>query len=357
MKSLLPLNIGEGERRPFVIAGPCSAETPEQVLETAHALAAEGIKVFRAGLWKPRTKPGGFEGVGNAGLEWLQQVKAETGMLVATEVATGAHVKAAIDADIDVLWVGARTTANPFAVQEIAEAIGSQHPDTPVLVKNPPNPDLELWLGALERLYNAGVRRLGAVHRGFSAYGDHPYRNMPHWSVPIELRRRLPLLPLLHDPSHVGGRRNLVSSLAQQALDMDFDGLMIESHCDPDCALSDSAQQLTPTDLGRMIAALVCRGSRETTGQLNELRQQLDYIDSELVEILGRRMAVSRQIGQYKKEHSMPVFQVERHDDVMRSRLKIGAELGLDEEFMRAVLRAIHEESVRLQVNILNSPE
>ena len=356
MEDIQKLRLGAEElAHPIIIAGPCSAETEEQTLSTARELAGYGVKIFRAGIWKPRTTPGGFEGVGEPGLKWLRRVKEEVGMFTATEVATAAHVRAAVREGVDLLWTGARTTANPFAIQEIAEALKAEGADIPVLVKNPINPDLDLWIGALERLYNAGVRRLGAIHRGFSTYGKHLYRNMPQWHIPIELRRRLPNLPLLHDPSHVGGKRELVASLSQQALDMDFDGLIIESHCDPDCALSDKAQQISPEVLNFILNTLVYRDQKTTTESLNLLRQQIDTIDNELIEVLCKRMNVSRDIGQYKKEHRMPVFQVGRHDDVMKTRIKLAKEMGLNEDFMKTVLSAIHEESVRLQINILNS--
>lgn len=352
MEELEPLRAGSEElSRPIIIAGPCSAESEEQTLSIARELAQSGIKIFRAGLWKPRTKPGSFEGVGEKGLEWLRRVKAETGMLTATEVATAAHARAAVHGGVDLLWIGARTTGNPFAMQEIADALGEENPTMPVLVKNPLNPDLELWIGALERLYNAGVRCIGAIHRGFSAYGKHIYRNPPQWHIPIELRRRFPQLPLLHDPSHVSGKRDLIAPLAQQALDMDFDGLIIESHCNPECALSDKEQQLTPAALVEIIKSLDYRDEKTSTESLEELRRQIDNIDNELLEIIGKRMQVSREIGRYKKEHRMPVFQVNRHDDIMKTRIKIAEEMGIDAEFTKKILRAIHEESVRIQIS------
>lgn len=356
MEDILPLwGDGQSMSKPIIIAGPCSAETEEQVLATARELSANGIKVFRAGIWKPRTKPGGFEGVGVPGLEWLKKVKAETGMLTATEVANRQHVEAALGAGVDILWIGARTSANPFAMQEIADAIKDAGVDVPVLVKNPVNPDLELWIGAMERLYNAGVRRLGAIHRGFSAYGKHLYRNMPQWHIPIELRRRMPELPIICDPSHIGGKRELVAPLSQQALDMGFDGLIIESHCDPDCAWSDKAQQITPEVLHFILSALVLRDSTGTTESLIMLRKQIDQIDNELIELLNRRMRVSREIGQYKKEHRMPVLQMNRHDQIIRSRVAAAEEMGMAGEFMKTVLQAIHEESVRQQIEVLNN--
>ena len=339
---------------PLIIAGPCSAETEEQVLATAHELARNGVKIFRAGIWKPRTKPGGFEGVGRDGLPWLAKVKEETGMLTATEVATRQHVEDALAAGVDILWIGARTSANPFAMQEIADALQESGKDVPVLVKNPVNPDLELWIGAIQRLYNAGLRRLGAIHRGFSAYGKHLYRNMPQWHIPIELRRRFPNLPLICDPSHIGGKRELVAPPSQQALDMGFDGLIIESHCDPDCAWSDKAQQVTPEVLNFILNTLVLRDAAVTTESLTLLRQQIDELDNELVEVLNKRMRVCREIGQYKKEHRMPVLQIGRHDEIMQSRARVAEEMGMSGEFMRTVLAAIHEESVRQQIEIFN---
>ncbi len=344
-----------GEVRPLIIAGPCSAETEEQVLKTAHDLAKDGIKIFRAGIWKPRTKPGGFEGIGAEGLQWLKRVKEETGMLTSTEVATRQHVEEALKAGVDILWIGARTSANPFAMQEIADTLQEAGVDIPVLVKNPVNPDLELWIGALQRLYNAGIRRLGAIHRGFSAYGKHLYRNLPQWHIPIELRRRFPNLPLICDPSHIGGKRELVAPLSQQALDMGFDGLIIESHCDPDCAWSDKAQQVTPDVLNFILNTLVIRDSTTTTESLKLLRQQIDELDNELLEVLNKRMRVSREIGQYKKEHRMPVLQIGRHDEIMETRAKLAEEMGMSGEFMRTVLSAIHEESVRQQIEVFNN--
>lgn len=355
MTELKPLfGKGVADMHPIIIAGPCSAETEEQVLAAAHELAKNGVKIFRAGIWKPRTKPGGFEGVGTQGLQWLKRVKEETGMKTSTEVATRQHVNEALEAGVDLLWIGARTSANPFAMQEIADAIKDSGADVPVLVKNPVNPDLELWIGALQRLYNAGITRLGAIHRGFSSYGKHLYRNLPQWHIPIELRRRYPNLPLICDPSHIGGKRELVAPLSQQALDMGFDGLIIESHCDPDCAWSDKAQQVTPEVLNFILNTLVLRDSVVSTESLNLLRQQIDELDNELLEVLNKRMRVSREIGQYKKEHRMPVLQIGRHDEIMQSRAALAEEMGMSGDFMRTVLSAIHEESVRQQIEVLN---
>ncbi|WP_295727594.1 bifunctional 3-deoxy-7-phosphoheptulonate synthase/chorismate mutase type II [uncultured Muribaculum sp.] len=355
MTDLKPILSEEtGAIHPLIIAGPCSAETEEQVLATARELARNGVKIFRAGIWKPRTKPGGFEGIGREGLPWLAKVKEETGMLTATEVATRRHVEDALGAGVDILWIGARTSANPFAMQEIADALKDAGKDVPVFVKNPVNPDLELWIGALQRLYNAGIHRLGAIHRGFSAYGKHLYRNMPQWHIPIELRRRFPNLTLICDPSHIGGKRELVAPLSQQALDMGFDGLIIESHCDPDCAWSDKTQQVTPEVLNFILNTLVLRDATVTTESLTLLRQQIDELDNELLEVLNKRMRVSREIGQYKKEHRMPVLQIGRHDEIMQSRARLAEEMGMSGEFMRTVLAAIHEESVRQQIEIFN---
>lgn len=354
MKDLQPISFpGIDMKKPIIIAGPCSAETEEQVMSTAKELIANGIKIYRAGIWKPRTKPGGFEGVGAKGLEWLKTVKEATGMITSTEVATKQHVEEALAASIDILWIGARTSANPFAMQEIADALKGH--DIAVLVKNPVNPDLELWIGALERLYNAGIRRLGAIHRGFSTYGKHLYRNQPQWHIPIELRRRIPNLPIFCDPSHIGGKRELVAPISQQAMDMGFDGLMIESHCEPDCALSDKSQQITPDVLNFIVNTLVVRETTQTTENLTLLRQQIDQADNELLEILNKRMRISREIGQYKKEHRMPVLQTGRYDDILRSRIKLAEEMGMSGEFMKEVLQAIHEESVRQQIEVLNN--
>lgn len=355
MKDIQPVLFPQlSTEQQLVIAGPCSAETREQVLDTANQLASFGIKIFRAGIWKPRTKPGGFEGVGAEGLEWLKEVKETTGMLTATEVANRTHVEQALDAGVDLLWLGARTSANPFAVQEIADTLAERKADVTVLVKNPVNPDLELWIGALQRIYNAGIRRLGAIHRGFSTYGKHLYRNMPEWHIPIELRLRYPLLPIICDPSHIGGKRELIAPLSQQAMDMGFNGLIVETHCNPDCAWSDAAQQITPEILNFILGTLVVRDSKQTTESLQLLRQQIDRIDNELLEILGKRMGVSREIGRYKREHRMSVVQAGRYNDVIRSRVKLGEEMGMSPDFLRTVLLAIHDESVRQQIEVIN---
>lgn len=335
--------------RPIVIAGPCSAETESQTLSTAKALSSIGVKIYRAGLWKPRTLPGSFEGVGDQGLEWLQRVKSETGMSVATEVATAQHVEAALAAGIDILWVGARTTANPFAMQSIADAL-SGHDEVTMLVKNPVNPDLDLWMGALQRLLNAGLTRVGAVHRGFSSASNPIYRNDPQWHIPFELRRHSPEMTILCDPSHIGGKRELIEPLVQQALDMGYDGLMIESHCDPDKALSDSAQQITPGALKKILDRVVVRSGAPIEDELALLRQQIDDCDHELLVLLARRMSVSREIGAFKKAHNLQVLQPQRYQAVINNRLDEGERLDLGRDFVKQLMQTIHEESVRQQL-------
>lgn len=356
IENLLPITDIFAPGEPIVIAGPCSAENQTQVLDTAQALCAAGIKIFRAGVWKPRTKPGGFEGIGSPALDWLAEVKSRTGMLIATEVATPRHVHEALHAGVDILWIGARTSANPFAVQEIADVLSSlpheRRNNISVLVKNPVNPDLELWVGAIERIYGAGIRRLGAIHRGFSSYGKHLYRNPPKWRIPIELHRRIPQLPIICDPSHIGGRRELIAPLAQQALEMDFAGLIVETHCNPDAALSDKDQQITPEVLAYILSTLHKPTQTVTTESLALLRTQIDRIDDELLELLAKRMRVACDIGNYKKEHHMAVVQQGRYNDLMEKRVQGALKLDLGEEFIRTVLAAIHEESVRKQLEI-----
>ena len=342
---------GVDPRRPVVIAGPCSAETREQVLETAEKLAANGVKIFRAGIWKPRTKPGGFEGVGVPGLAWLKEVKEKYGMLTATEVATPAHVFEALKAGVDVLWIGARTVTNPFAMQDLADALRGT--DLPVLVKNPVNPDIELWIGAIQRLWNAGLRNIGVIHRGFSSYDKKIYRNAPLWHIPIELRRRFPEMTIFCDPSHIGGKRELVAPLAQQAMDLNFDGLIIESHCDPDHALSDAAQQLTPEVLDYTLNMLVIRDNVQTTENIAVLRKEIDELDTQLLQLLAKRMGISREIGTYKKEHNMPVLQSNRYDEILKSRRERGEQMDLDGEFVNKIMTSIHEESVRVQMQLM----
>lgn len=345
---LLP---GVDAKRPLIIAGPCSAETEEQVMETARSLAARGVKIFRAGIWKPRTKPGGFEGVGTEGLVWLKRVKAELGMYTTVEVATPQHVREALAHDVDMLWIGARTSANPFAMQELADSLEGM--DIPVLIKNPVNPDLDLWIGAIQRIYNAGIRRIGAIHRGFSSFDKKIYRNLPQWHIPIELHRQIPNLPIICDPSHIGGKRELIASISQQAMDLNFDGLIVESHCNPDKAWSDAAQQVTPEVLDFILNTLVIRDITQTTESLTALRRQIDELDNSLLELLARRMRVSREIGTYKKEHNMPVLQAQRYDEILQNRISQAQQLDMDAEFMKTVLVAIHEESVRQQMEIM----
>ncbi len=346
------LRLPSDNERPFVIAGPCSAETEEQVMKTAFELASKGCHNFRAGIWKPRTKPGGFEGHGEKALPWLRRVKDETGMLITTEVATPEHVELALKYGLDMLWIGARTTANPFAMQAIADSLRGV--DIPVFVKNPVNPDLELWIGAMERLNGAGIKRLGAIHRGFSSYDKSMYRNLPMWQIPIELRRRIPGLPIVCDPSHIGGRRDLIAPLCQQAMDLGFDGLIVESHCDPDSAWSDARQQVTPDVLDYILTLLVVRDEKITTEGIVQLRKQIDQLDNQVMDILSKRMRVCREIGQYKKEHNMTVLQAHRYNEILDKRGAQGSLFGMDAIFVKKVFEAIHEESVRQQIEIIN---
>ena len=345
---LLP---GVDAKRPLIISGPCSAETEEQVMATAVALQKIGVKIYRAGVWKPRTKPGGFEGVGTEALTWLKRVKSELGMYTAVEVANAKHVQEALANDVDILWIGARTTANPFSVQEIADSLVVT--DIPVLIKNPVNPDLDLWIGAIERIYNAGIHRIGAIHRGFSSSDKKVYRNLPQWHIPIELHRQLPNLPIICDPSHIGGKRELIASISQQAMDLNFDGLIIESHCTPDKAWSDASQQITPEVLQLILDTLVIRETNQTTENLTVLRRQIDILDNDLLELLAKRMRVSKEIGTYKKEHNMPILQAQRYDEILKNRIGQAEKMGMDGEFMKTVLMAIHEESIRQQMLIM----
>lgn len=345
--------------RPMVIAGPCSAETEEQVLETAKGLRELGINVFRAGIWKPRTHPGCFEGIGVPGLKWLQRVKKETGMKVATEVASERHVFECLKYGVDMVWLGARTTANPFLVQEIADAL--KDTDIPVLVKNPVNPDLDLWIGALERLNRAGIKKLGVIHRGFSSSQKIIYRNDPGWKIAIELRTRFPEIPFFADPSHMGGSRDYVLELSQRALDLGLDGLMVESHCNPSCALSDSKQQLTPAEIKDLLSRIVVRetdsDSLEYKEGIDHLRAQIDVIDDNLLYILQSRMNISRKIGEYKRDHNIAILQTARWDEVLDGMVKNGRKYGLDEDFVKAVFNAIHEVSVQAQNEILEASQ
>ncbi|MCD4768637.1 MAG: bifunctional 3-deoxy-7-phosphoheptulonate synthase/chorismate mutase type II [Bacteroidales bacterium] len=341
---------------PMIISGPCSAESEEQVVETARQLSDMGIKIFRAGIWKPRTRPDTFEGMGSVALPWLKKVKEVTGMLVVTEVANVWHVKEALKYGIDILWIGARTTANPFAVQEIADAIRGY--DIPVFVKNPVNPDIELWIGALERINKAGITKLAAIHRGFGYYGESPYRNLPQWEIPIELKRRFPELPIITDPSHICGNRNLLFSVSQTAMDLDFDGLFIESHWDPDAALSDKDQQVTPQQLSDLLAGLIHRNpdikSARQLEKLEGLRRQIDQWDDELLRILRNRMDISEKIGEYKKEENITILQTNRWAETLKNRLAKARKAGLGDQFIMQIFKQIHQESIRFQNNVMN---
>lgn len=341
---------------PLVIAGPCSAETEEQVLKIAQELKNSDVSIFRAGIWKPRTRPGGFEGVGEIGLKWLQKAKAATGLLMATEVANANHVKLALEHDIDVLWIGARTTVNPFAVQEIADAL--EGTDKIVLVKNPVNPDLALWIGGVERLYKANIKKLGVIHRGFSTYEKTKYRNIPEWQIPIDLQNRFPDLPLICDPSHITGKRDMIQEVAQQALDMNFDGLIIETHTDPDNAWSDAAQQVTPTNLKQMFIDLKVRKETDEaddyTIKLAKFRAQIDVYDDKILEITGNRMKIADAIGLLKKEKNVAILQNKRWNEILGKMILEGEAKGLSNDFVMHLFKAIHQESINHQEKIVN---
>jgi chorismate mutase len=345
-----------GLNHPLVIAGPCSAETEKQVLEIAHRLKDTDATVFRAGIWKPRTRPGNFEGVGSLGLKWLQKAKEETGMLIATEVANATHVDLALQHDVDVLWIGARSTVSPFIVQEIAEALKGT--EKTVLVKNPVNPDLSLWLGAVERLHTADVKNLGVIHRGFSTYEKTRYRNNPEWQVAVDLQNRFPDLPLILDPSHIAGRRDIIFDLCQTALDLNYDGLMVETHHTPDEAWSDAKQQVTPERLVQIMEDLRIRkvmdDEAEFQNELNKLRTQIDVIDHQLIEILGKRMKVADGIGALKKSRNVAVLQTKRWNEILGKMILEGEQNNLSEEFVLRMFKAIHQESINHQEKILN---
>lgn len=340
---------------PLVIAGPCSAETESQVLGIAHELKNSDVSIFRAGIWKPRTRPGNFEGVGSIGLKWLQKVKKETGLLVTTEVANANHVKIALDHDIDVLWIGARSTVSPFIVQEIADAL--KNTDKIVLLKNPVNPDLSLWYGGIERLYTANIKKLGVIHRGFSTYSKTKFRNNPEWQIPIELQNKFPDLPLICDPSHICGRRDIIKQTSQKALDLNFDGLMIETHNDPDNAWSDAAQQITPKTLINLMKDLVIRKEsleeRSFINELENLRIKIDNADSQILDIIGNRMKVSEEIGKIKKKQNVAILQSARWNDILEKMISDGKEKGLSEDFILKIFKAIHQESINHQEKIL----
>lgn len=346
-------------KRPIIIAGPCSAETEEQVLQTARELAPQNIDLFRAGIWKPRTRPGSFEGVGTPGLKWLKKVKKETGMKVTTEVAKAEHVYQAIKHNIDVLWIGARTTVNPFSVQEVADAI--EGVDIPVLIKNPINPDLGLWVGAIERIYKAGVTKIGVIHRGFSYHGETPFRNVPRWQIAIELKRRFPDLIMICDNSHICGRRDTLFEVAQQAMDLNYDGIMTEVHPTPDEAWSDAKQQITPAQFKGLVDQLVFRDPTtddiEFLETLDHLRKEIDHIDNELLNLLGHRMELADSIGQYKKRNNIAILQTSRWNEILEKTIALGQTKGLSKDFITTVLRAIHQESINHQEAIMTSEE
>ena len=344
------------DEQPLVIAGPCSAESEEQILSTARELAKiPQVRVFRAGIWKPRTRPSSFEGVGKIGLQWLQKVKQETGLMTAIEVANPQHVKEALEFGVDILWIGARTVVNPFSVQEIAAVLKGV--DIPVLIKNPLNPDIKVWLGAIERINQSGIRKIIAVHRGFSFFSRSPYRNSPMWEIPIELKRLCPDLPVFVDPSHICGEQELLLATSQKALDLEMNGLMIESHIRPHEALTDKAQQITPLRLGELLSKLIIReeyGNVEFENRLEELRSEIDKLDEELIDILSRRMMIVEEIGKYKKENNITILQLKRWSQIIHERVKAAERLGLSKEFMSKLLEALHEESIQRQTDVMN---
>jgi len=357
-KSMKELVQEKWNKRPLIISGPCSAETEEQVMETATRLAATGrVDMLRAGIWKPRTRPGSFEGIGTKGLPWLQKARQITGLPTTVEVATGKQVEDALHFDVDVLWIGARTTVNPFSVQDVADALRGV--DIPVLIKNPINPDLELWTGAVERVAKAGVSQIGLIHRGFSSYGNTEYRNAPMWHLAIEMKRRNPGMMLINDPSHICGRRDILLDVAQKAIDLDFDGLMIESHIDPDKAWSDAKQQVTPEKLAEMLSAIVWRkedtSSEAYHAALEKLRQQINHLDDELMQILSQRMKIAEKIGQYKKDNDITILQTNRWNEILERAFNKGEKLGLSREFVTKYFDAVHMESISHQNKIMNS--
>lgn len=345
---------------PLLISGPCSLETEQQTMDTARLLAKDPrVFVFRGGVWKPRTRPGSFEGVGSVGLKWLQQVKKETGLPVGTEVANAHHTEEALNAGLDVIWIGARSTASPFVVQEIADVVKGS--DAVVMIKNPVNPDIQLWVGAIERIFRAGIKNIVAIHRGFTPFKETIYRNYPNWTTVIELRRLMPGLPIICDPSHIAGKREYLFEIAQKAFDMGLEGLMLESHIDPSCALSDAAQQLTPADLGKLLDRLVIRhesaNNPDFENRLDMLRSRIDTIDRELLEILSSRVEIVKQIGRYKRENNVTALQISRWSKLMDSRVSLGKKMDLNETFVKILFQLIHEDSVRMQTEIMDSEE
>ncbi len=345
-------------KRPLIISGPCSAETEEQVLATAQRLAATGkVHMLRAGIWKPRTRPGQFEGIGVKGLPWMAKAKELTGLPITVEVATAKQVEDALNFDVDVLWIGARTTVNPFSVQEIADALRGV--DVPVLIKNPINPDLELWTGAVERVSKAGIKNIGLIHRGFSSYGNTEYRNAPMWHLAIEMKRRNPDMMLICDPSHISGRRDILQEVSQVSIDLDYDGLIIESHIDPDNAWSDAKQQITPEVLGEMLGGIVWRkediDNADLHTNMEKMRQQINQLDDELMQILSARMKVADKIGQYKKDNNITILQTNRWNAILERAFTKGEKLGLSKEFITKYFDAVHMESINHQNKIMNS--
>lgn len=338
---------------PLIIAGPCSAETEEQVLQTAYALKNTKINFFRAGIWKPRTRPGGFEGVGEIGLQWLKRAKEETGLKIATEIANRNHARLALENNIDLLWIGARTTVNPFIIQEIADELKGT--DKIILVKNPVNPDLSLWIGALERLYRANIKNLGAIHRGFSTYGKTKYRNIPEWQIAIDFQNHFPNLPIICDPSHIAGNRELIAELSQTALNLNFNGLMIETHCNPNKAWSDAAQQITPEQLIKILSQLVIRDKNtpQCENQLNGLRSQIDIFDNQLLDLLKKRMEIAHNIGTLKKQNNIAILQNKRWNSILERMIQKGTEKGLSADFVEKIFKTIHQESIERQQNII----
>jgi chorismate mutase len=357
--NIQPLNTWiTATKEPLLIAGPCSAETEDQLVATAHLLKATGrVTALRAGIWKPRTRPGEFEGIGSIGLEWLKRAKAETGLPTAVEVATAKHVEEALAAGVDILWVGARSTANPFTVQEIADALKGV--DIPVMIKNPVNPDISLWIGALERINNAGITKLAAIHRGFSSYEKSAFRNEPMWDIAIHLKTLAPHLPLICDPSHISGNRDLIGYVSQKALDLDMQGLMIESHIDPSVAWTDAKQQVTPAALSDLIDHLTLRKPETSNAQVNdklsELRNNIDKIDDLLIQKISERMKIAEQIGNYKKDNNITILQVNRWDEILNKRINYGKALNLNADFTEKLLELLHTESIRRQTEVMNA--
>ena len=355
--NITPISQWAREKRPLIISGPCSAESESQMLTTATALAAiDKNIIFRAGIWKPRTRPNAFEGVGSIGLEWMKTVKARTGLLTATEVANGNHVEECLKNGIDMLWIGARTTVNPFSVQEIADAVKGV--DIPVFIKNPINPDLQLWLGALERINYAGITKIAAIHRGFHSYNPSPFRNAPNWDIAVELKRICPDLPVICDPSHICGNTELIPYISQKALDMDMYGLMIETHCTPSLALSDAKQQITPFELSELLKRLVVRHANSDNpdfkNKLDQLRESINKADDELLQVLANRMGIVEKIAEYKKQNNVTILQTSRWESLLNERIQVGTLMGMSEEFIKALYVLIHEESIRKQAAVMN---